>query len=559
MESNYWSGRSGSRLTRRRLLERASVAGTGVVGLTIVGCGDDDNDASRETSVPGSTGASASPSSAASTPLKGGTLRVVINNNLTSLDPAYSTSAFDPIAYRTVFDALFEYDPAGKILPALAESSEISADGLTWNLHLQKNVKFHDGTPFNASAAKYNLERVINPANKSPQAAELAQIASIAVPDDYILQIKLKAPYSSLPYVLAGRSGMIFSPAAVEKFGANTRTNPVGTGPFKLAEFLSDSHFVANRNPEYWRPNMPYLDSIRIAINTDSTARSSLLRSGDAELLQSIDNITAGEMEKDSNLQVLTGRTDPVGMTLNMNRKDKPSPLSDIRLRQAVAYAIDSEGIVKVALGGRGKVAPPQNFWFEGHWAYFNDQYTIKRDVQKSKQLLSAAGQPDGFTFNQMLIGKTTTLHDVIQASLAEANIKVNFEQLEVGIFADRNRKGEWDAGGSAGGVFGVDPGPALRRYYQGDSGCVPGGPGAFASSGFSNCEFDQLMAKAELETESGDRKVHYQKMNALWAEPWHSPKLYLSPTQTAARKNVRGVQFLSDWLTFEKAWLAKA
>jgi len=583
---SYSAAVAGRQLSRRRVL-RAGVGGAaGLAALSLACSGSNNNNSSKTTTnnapannaaaKPAASGSAAavatvggaSTTAAGGAPVRGGTFRFVLQYNITSLDPTYSTNANDPTVYRSLFDSLFAFDATGNLLPYLTDKWEIPGDGLTWTLHLHPGVKFHDGTAFNATAAKFNIDRILDPNNKSPQAGDVAQIASAEAPDDSTLVLKLKAPYSPLGFLLTGRPGFMFSPAAVQKYGADTRTNPVGTGPFVFKEFLSDSHLTGTKNPNYWKMGadgkpLPYYDTINIIVNTDPTAQVALVRSGQAEMLATIDTATAQTLKSDANLVLLKGRTNPSGISLNMNRRDKPGPLNDMRLRQAVALAIDPAAVVKVGLAGDGTVSPPQNFWYPEHWAYYADQYTIKRDLQQAKQLLAAAGQPNGFEFSYIYIkGVSTQTLEIMQANLMDIGVKMTLDPQEVGVFADNNMKGKWDAGGSTGGIYHVDPGPSLRRYYWSESGCAPGGTGVFgggvfAGSGFNSCQFDQDMVKAEATADVNERKKIYQEMNMLWAQPWHAPKLYLAPSYTLARKSVRNAVLFPDGTPqFHEAWI---
>jgi peptide/nickel transport system substrate-binding protein len=270
------------------------------------------------------------------------------------------TSVYDTLVYRSL-DAQTSLD--NQFVPGLAESWEISSDGLTYTFHLRHDVTFHDGTPFNADAVRVNLERVVNPATQSQKAVFLlGPFKSVEVIDEYTVAIHLSAPYAPLLDGLAQVYLGMASPTALAKWGADYQSHQVGTGPFKFVEYVPNDHLTLVRNDAYhWGPSIydhpgpAYLDEIEFRFFTEPSARALALEAGDADVMGEVPPLDAARLRQDKRFVViavsLPGQS--VGFMLNVRRP----PLDDVRVRQALLFATDRAAIVQAIFGGESPVA----------------------------------------------------------------------------------------------------------------------------------------------------------------------------------------------------------
>src|SRR5207244_233076 len=189
---------------------------------------------------------------------RAGRLRGALDADPPNMDPHRSTAAVDRQVYQNLFDKLVDTDENLQIVPMLATAWTISADGKTVTLTLRQGVKFHDGTPFNAEAVKYNFDRMQDPNFPSARRSEVLPVQKVAVVDPYTVALSLEKPYSPLLYVLTDRAGMMVSPAEARKAGTNFALHPVGTGPFSFMEKIPQDHITLVRNPDYWVKGQPY-------------------------------------------------------------------------------------------------------------------------------------------------------------------------------------------------------------------------------------------------------------------------------------------------------------
>src|SRR3990167_9217086 len=226
---------------------------------------------------------------AADAQVRGGTLRVGMDADNTTMDPHRSTAAVDRQVYNNVYGKLLDIDAKFGIVPQLAQSWEIRNAGLTYVFKLRRGVKFHDGSDFTAEIVKWNFERMRDPALASPRRSEIAPVKDVKVVDSHTVEITLSAPFAPFLSVLTDRAGMMVSRAAVEKFKDDFARNPVGTGPFRFVERVKEDPLTLRRFDGSWEPGLPHLDEVVYRPIPDSSVRFTAIRTGQGDFMHQID------------------------------------------------------------------------------------------------------------------------------------------------------------------------------------------------------------------------------------------------------------------------------
>jgi ABC-type transport system substrate-binding protein len=307
-------------------------------------------------------------------------------NQLDSIDPRGYPSSYEVV--YLLYDQLVRFDANLQIQPELAKSWEVSDDGLTWTLHLRDGVKFHDGTPFNAQAVKFHIERLLDPDWASPNKSLWDHIVSVEAVGDYTVKLSTAEPFGPMLFYLAHGSGGIASPAAVEQWGKDFVEHPVGTGPYKLESFTPGVEVVLVRNDDYWGERPP-LDRIVVRQAPEAGSRVAMLETGEAQIIAEVPPEDVERLKAGSDTDVIeqTGlRTFFIAFNL-----DRPA-LQDVKVRQALNYAVDKQTIVDtIFLGLAEPLDSPVSSAMPGHVSV--GQYAY--DPEKAKALLAEAGWTD--------------------------------------------------------------------------------------------------------------------------------------------------------------------
>ena len=328
--------------------------------------------------------------------------RLVYGLTLTpsGIDPHVNASSELGIPLTSVYDTLIWQDLDGEFTPGLAESWEVSDDGLTYTFHLRKGVKFHDGNPFNAQAVKFNLDRIVDPQTKSQKAVfMLGPYDHAEVADDYTVKVHLREPFAPLLDSLSQVYLGMASPAAVDKWGLDYQMHQVGTGPFMFKEYIPNDHLTLVRNPDYnWAPAIfghqgsAYLEEIEFRLFVEPATRSLALEAGEAHVMGEILPQDAQRLSENPDFQMMpvTLPGTPLMLFINTER----SPTDDLRVRQALIYATDREAIVTAIFKNLSPVAHgPLNAVTMGYDQELAELYN--HDLDLAKDLLKEAGWAD--------------------------------------------------------------------------------------------------------------------------------------------------------------------
>lgn len=398
---------------------------------------------------------------AADAVVRGGTLKVGKTNKLTGFDPSKTSSRNeDGYVYYLLFETLITYDENGNLAPGLATGWSYSEDGLSMTLTLRQGVTFHDGTPFNAEAVKANMDYNTNPDNGHVYLkSELGNIVSTEVIDEYTVKINLSTVDAALPSVFTNICGLMLAPSTL---GAEDMAiHPVGTGAFKLEEYVEGDHIFLTAYENYWDKGadgqaLPYLDRVEIYIMGDDSVRTINLQTGDIDMVDYhlSGNSIMKAMDMSNVITVMTNNRSTYFLSFNLNDERMGNPL----VRQAVSYAVNREELIEVCLEGFGVVdafdATPDQWFYSSYTPY-------TYDPEKAKALLEEAGFPDGITIELSYISREpdATMCQLLQEQLKASGITLTLEPLERLAWIDKiktNRSGEMGIGVIT--IQGLDP-----------------------------------------------------------------------------------------------------
>lgn len=377
---------------------------------------------------------------AETTPKQGGILRVGHYSEAGVLDPHLGNIHTQFIAQH-VYNTLVEVDDDLKIQPKLAESWQVSADGLTYAFKLRAGVKFHNGRELVAKDVQYSLERVRD--LNGPYAGLYRLIESVDVLDDQQLNVVLSQPFAPMLAYLGFSAASVVPQETVDKHG-DLRQVMDGTGPFRFEEYVPEQVIRLRRNSEYWEPGLPYLDGIEYRRMADDTARLTALRTGEVDLIMRVPAQDIDRVKADPQIVVTGG---PVTGYQFFAFNNSTQPFDNVKVRQAINHVIDRQVVVDIAAHGQGGVAIPTGPvppFMPSHVA----DAAYKPDLNRAKQLLAEAGYPDGFqtTIIVPTVGALqTAAAQVVQSQLRQVGIDLQIEPVEVTTFRSRLAQGDFD------------------------------------------------------------------------------------------------------------------
>ncbi|ETI67989.1 ABC transporter substrate-binding protein [Neobacillus vireti] len=461
----------------------------------------------------------------------------------TSLDPITTTEGEAFKVTQNIFETLLVYgEQDTTIHPGLAEEWNTSDDGLTYTFKLRQGVKFHDGTDFNADAVVFNFDRWMNGnEDKFPyytmfggyKADEGHVIKEVKAVDPNTVQFILKRPQAPFLKNIAMSPFGIASPAAVEKWGDDFRSHPVGTGPFKFVEWKQKDRITIEKNPDYWQKGLPKLNKIIFRVIPENTARLNALANGEIDVMDGLNNSDEATVLANDKLQIIERPSMNVGyIGLTTNRP----PLDNKLVRQAINHAIDKKSIIDAFYGGKALAAknpmPPS---IEG----YNDaiqEYPF--DLEKAKALLKEAGFEKGFEMDlwampvaRPYMPEAKKVAEVIQDSLGKIGIKAKIQSVDWPTYLEKARKGEFDA--FMLGWTGDNGDPDNFIYTLLDKDSIGSNNYAY----YSNEELHKILIEAQTETEQSKRNELYKKAQEIIHEdaPW-VPLVHSTPLLAAGK-----------------------
>jgi len=434
---------------------------------------------------------------------------------------ATPASATATVVFYNVQEALVKVDRHGKLVPWLAERWNTS-DNKNYTFFLKRGVRFHNGRELKAADVKFVFDRALNPETKHPAVKQYEVIGDIIVKDDYTITFALKSTNANFLWTMARQGSVIYPREAVETL----KSEPIGTGPYKLNEWVRGDRIVLVKNGDYHVKGLPKIDRVTLRFIPDANAALAALKAGDVDAsMFGLGPEHIPDLQKDSRFQVIVGETtNDVIMAMNNSKK----PFSDVRVRRAITHGINKPDVVKGAMFGLGRVlgtnVDPLN-------PYFVDMSgAMPYDPAKAKKLLAEAGYPNGFETVLKVAPQyyyTVRTGEVLADQLQKIGVKIKIEQIEWGQWLSRVWKDAdydltiighaeaWDIANYANAKY----------YFRYDS-----------------AEFQKLFQESEVTVDDKARRELYVKMQKKLVEDAPVVWLYIHPRLAVTKKGLQGL-----------------
>jgi len=494
---------------------------------------------------------------------RGGTLSVIASPEPTILQPALNSQVATQYVGSKIYQGLLTYDAHLKPRPELASSWTVSADGLVYTFELQKNVVWHDGKPFTAEDAVFSIDKLLRKEHPRTSLVLNNHVASIKALGSHTLEIRLKAPFPAFISALEAGS-MPMMPRHLYE-GTDYRSNPanqtpVGTGPFMLKEWKRGAFIRMVRNPNYWKPGLPYVDEVVFNIIPDAASRAVAFERGDVHIVKGGD-IEAAEVQRlraSPTVQFFTTGWELMSPSLHMQTNLRKPPFDNVKVRQAVMHAINRNIAVNTVFQGLGKpLAAP----FASSTLFSDNQNvpTYPYDMKKARALIKESGVNVGATTLSLVsngLGSNyDRMHEYLKQQLEALGFKINLEAADAGTWGNRLATWEFDITTNLPYQYG-DPALGVERLYV-SKNIVKGTP--FANNqGYSNSRADALWAAAGVETDPVKRQAQYSELQKILVADVANVWLMELDFPTLAQPYVRNAVTSGHNLTenFEQVWL---
>lgn len=482
------------------------------------------------------------PAPAAAEPKAGGNLVVVLSGEPRTLDPALAADTSHYIL-QVGYSRLITLTPDGTGLRNdLAEDWSVSADGREYVFRLRPDARFHDGSPVNAAAVKFSLERLM--ALEGGDSAMVIRFTdSITTEGDHVVRIRLTEPYAAYPHLLAQTAaGAIVNPALVKANaagddphgGAWLADNVAGSGPFQLKEWVKGQHITLERAPDYYG-QAAGVDTVTFRIIPDPATAGLMLQRGEVDILTAVSTDTIDGLRGLPGIDMLHQRSlGRVYFPFN----HEAAPFDNLLVRRAINYAIDVEGILRAVVGEHGQ--PLAGLLTAGSFVPVTPEIPFKRDLTRAKQLMQEAGYPDGFSvdFYYPAWGNLGDISQVVQANVAEIGIELKLHQLGFGPFIETIMKGEAAWFPWVDNAKYNDPDALL--YFKAHSNAIGLGPAGNIAR-YRNAAVDDLLDQAMVEQDSARRAELYKQVQTITTQDAYAVFFYQETYVHAVRDRVEG------------------
>ncbi|MFC3502777.1 ABC transporter substrate-binding protein [Micromonospora krabiensis] len=479
----------------------------------------------------------------------GGQLVIALSAEPDALDPTLSRSLYSRYVFQAMCQKLYDVDEKAQVVPQLATAlPTTSGDGKTVTIPLRQDAKFADGTPFDAAAVKTTIERHLTNA-RSARKSELGPIEAVDTPDAHTVVIRLKQPFAPLVGALADRAGMILSPKAVQSLGDDFASAPVCVGPFKFAKRVPQNSIDVVKDPNFYDASKVHLDGISWRILTDASIRAANLRSGDAQVADSVSTQDVASLQQDSALTVLQSQSlGYQGLTFNIGNVDgvgtTPKPINrpiaqNAKVRQAFEHAIDRKALVQAVFNGIPAVAcspisPASPF------SSPEAQACPAHDPAKAKQLLGEAGVQTPYPVTMLASNTPDTLRlaQALQAMVKDGGFDLKINPVEYSSLLDEQDRGNFELL-QLGWSGRIDPDANITNFV--------GTGGSQNVSGYSNPQLDAALTQARQSNDLEERKRLYGQAVTILQQDDALIYLYRQRNLTAFSNKIQGLQVFPD------------
>jgi peptide/nickel transport system substrate-binding protein len=487
------------KLSRRDLLARAAALGLGAPAV-----------ASLLAAFP--RGAEAQDATPGAAPT--GSVTWALESDPVNLIPYGATNGSNMWGKEFMYDSLLEWDKDLNIRPALAESHEVAPDATSYTFHLRQGVTFHNGKPLTAADVKYSLETALNPPPPGIQFAFLANIASVDAVDDATVKITMSKSDPTIPGVLAWQR---YTPIVPEGSGTQIDwlSQGIGTGPFKLVEFVPNDRVVYTAFAGHWKQGSPCIKDLTLKTLTDPASRVASLRAGE------IDGATlpadsAQTLQNDADLQVLSGLV-AQPRVIQISTVKEGTPWRDTRVRQAVSKVVDRQEIIDKVYGGQAELTGAISPGY-GDWPLSSDElaqlYAV--DVEGAKALMQEAGYGNGFSVTLQAISDPqdyTQIAEIVREQVKQLKIDVTVQPLEIGTFAQNIGDGNYEWASTGRGMRG-DPSGFVVDFRSGTANNK-----VWFGGGWKNDELDKDYDEALATSDVARRHELYKRVQEIIAQ----------------------------------------
>lgn len=473
-------------------------------------------------------------SSLAGAQTRGGTLEIALEGSPVGLDPHVATAFTSTQVFGQIYEGLVEIDKNLKIRPALASSWSVGGGGLRYVFKLRPGVVFHDGTPMTAADVVFSFNRVKDPKTGSAYASRLDLVKSVRATGPLEVTVDLSKNYTPFLSQIAAIS--ILSKKYVEG-GGDLKSKAMGTGPFELKAWIPDTSLTLVKNPQYWMKDLPYLDGLKFNIVTDQTTRQVGLQSGTYQFIPAMDAVTAQALKNAANIRI--SEVPDLSYTL-VGMNVSKAPFNNVKVRQALNYAIDRAEMVDAVFFGRGTPAGPLSPVLDDFALSPSSFPCYKYDPAMSKKLLAQAGFPDGVDITITTFSTIKSVLDtaqVVQAQLNKAGFRAKLNIMEYGSFVSAWRNSDFQAFVSINGGN-IDPDGYLYRTFL-----STGSTNVFK---YKSDRVDKLLSSARTVPNGTGRAGQYASLQKELACNGPVSHLVYGNLFTAMRTNVKGFEPIS-------------
>ncbi len=460
-------------------------------------------------------------------PVYGGSAVVGIQQDIDSLDPHKATAAGTKEILFNVFEGLVKPDENGNLINAVASDYTISEDGLLYTFTLRDGVKFHNGNDVTAEDVKYSLERVSGLLDGNVLIPGMDAIKSVEISDDNTVLVTVEKPNPELIYSFT---------AAIIPAGSGEAEDavPIGTGPYSFVSYVPQEGIVLEKHTEYWQAGLPYLDNVtfKIIANVDTAMLD--IKGGSVDIVPYLTDSQAAELKGE--FEVVSAPSNVV-QALFLNCAE--GPLSDVRVRQAICYAIDKDAVNLFVTGGGGTpISSAMLPTLQDYYVDLNEMYGTTTNMEKAKQLLTEAGYPDGFDL-EITVPSSYDVHveatEVVAEQLKAAGINATIKAVEWGVWLDETYNGRNYEATICGITSDMTPGYLLNRFVSDSSK-------NFVN--FSSEAYDSTYAKAESCLTLEEKAVYYKELQQILCEEAGSAFIQVPPLTIAMDKDLDGYKF---------------